>query len=226
MTTIDAPTPPSAGAPPPPRPRITSNFFPAFSDEELGRRHAMVRAAMRARGVDCLVIHGFHHYNGNDVGQTNIVYLADFANVVQSYVVLPLETEPTLVVGLQFQRGGPGRAYSAPAQAGQPTPAFASSTNDCNERRAMDFPMSCLEVAASTCSQSSPSSLGSAWRCVAALGLDGAALAPRQRWTHYTSDNPDARGAPHRRECLGRVSKCGRELRTALAPSSLSRFRS
>jgi len=84
------------------RPPIRSDFFPEFSADEFARRHAMVRAAMRARGIDCLVVYGFHHYNGNDVGQTNVVYLANFANVVQSYVVFPVSGEPTLVVGLAF----------------------------------------------------------------------------------------------------------------------------
>lgn len=82
--------------------RIGSDFFPSFSDRELARRHELVRAAMRERGLDCLVVYGFHHYNGNDVGQTNIVWLASFANVVQTYVVFPADGEPSLVVGLPF----------------------------------------------------------------------------------------------------------------------------
>jgi Xaa-Pro aminopeptidase len=85
---------------PPARPEC--DFFPAFSDEELARRHDMVRAAMRARGLDCLVVYGFHHYSGNDIGQTNVVYLANFANVVQTYVVFPIDGEPSLIVGLPF----------------------------------------------------------------------------------------------------------------------------
>jgi Xaa-Pro aminopeptidase len=99
----DSPETPGGNASTEPRPdRTGSDFFPEFSDRELARRHDMVRAGMRARGLDCLVVYGFHHYNGNDTGQTNIVYLANFANVVQTYVVFPVDAEPSLVVGLPF----------------------------------------------------------------------------------------------------------------------------
>ncbi len=57
---------------------------------------------MREQGLDVLLIHGFHHYSGNDVGQTNIVYLSNFANVVHSYIVFPVDAPATLVVGLDF----------------------------------------------------------------------------------------------------------------------------
>ena len=81
---------------------VTSDFFPSFSAAEYERRHERLRRAMGERGLDCLVVYGFHHYNGNDVGQTNVVWLAGFANVVQSYVVFPVEPPATLVVGLPF----------------------------------------------------------------------------------------------------------------------------
>ncbi len=74
----------------------TNNFWPWFSEDEYKSRYARIRAAMGEKGLDCLVIYGSGGYLGTDPAQPNIVYISSYASFVQTYIVFPLEGEPTL----------------------------------------------------------------------------------------------------------------------------------
>ncbi len=74
----------------------TNNFWPWFSEDEYRSRYARIRAAMVERDLECLVIYGCGGYLGTDPAQPNVVYISSYASFVQTYVVFPLEGEPTL----------------------------------------------------------------------------------------------------------------------------------
>ncbi len=70
-------------------------LYPRFSPREYQRRHGALRAAMRERGLDCLVVGGSCNLMSMWGG---VVWLAghmDFRSVA-NYVLFPLEGEPTL----------------------------------------------------------------------------------------------------------------------------------
>jgi len=73
-------------------------FWPWFSPEEYRRRYALVREAMAARGFDCLVVYGISRGMGMEPGQTNLVYLTSVASWSQTYLVFPLDADPTVFV--------------------------------------------------------------------------------------------------------------------------------
>jgi len=67
--------------------------YPRFSPAELARRHAVLREAMEARGIDELVVYGR--------GPTaEILYLSEWPGTRESYLLFPLRGEPTLLVQL------------------------------------------------------------------------------------------------------------------------------
>ncbi len=73
-------------------------FWPWFSHEEYHRRYDLVRTAMAAEGFDCLLVYGISRGMGMEPGQTNLVYLTSVASWSQSYLVFPLDGEPTMFV--------------------------------------------------------------------------------------------------------------------------------
>lgn len=73
-------------------------YFPVFSKEEFERRRRVLRDAMKTKGLDCLVIYGAHLQSGRHTGHINVTYLSNYAGAQQSYVVLPLQDEPTLII--------------------------------------------------------------------------------------------------------------------------------
>ncbi|MBI3078517.1 MAG: aminopeptidase P family protein [Deltaproteobacteria bacterium] len=77
--------------------RVTNDFFPWFPPEEYERRHAVVREAIRARGLAALLIHGTRTYIGTDGGHPNVAWVAATCAFFSSYVVFPLDGEPTFV---------------------------------------------------------------------------------------------------------------------------------
>ena len=81
---------------------IGNDYFPAFSEKEYARRRQTIRVSMKEHGLDCLIVYGAYSVGGTDTGQSNAVYLANYAGVGHSYVVLPLEEDPTLVIGLSL----------------------------------------------------------------------------------------------------------------------------
>ena len=67
--------------------------YPRFSSAELARRHAALREAMDARGIDELVVYGR--------GPTaEILYLCEWPGTRESYLLFPLRGDPTLLVQL------------------------------------------------------------------------------------------------------------------------------
>ena len=73
-----------------------NNFWPWFSEDEYKSRYARIRAAMAEKGLEALILHGIGGYLGNEPAQPNVVYITSFAAMVQTYVVFPLEGEPTV----------------------------------------------------------------------------------------------------------------------------------
>jgi Xaa-Pro aminopeptidase len=75
---------------------VDNDWMPPFSLAEYERRFELVRAGMRESGLDALVIYGAYSYAGRDLGHMNAVYLSNYAAFGHSYVVVPLEDEPTM----------------------------------------------------------------------------------------------------------------------------------
>lgn len=75
-----------------------NNFWPWFSEQEYKNRYARIRAGMKQKNLDCLIIYGIGGYLGTDPAQPNVVYVSSFASFVQTYVVFPMEEHPTLFV--------------------------------------------------------------------------------------------------------------------------------
>lgn len=73
-------------------------FWPWFSPEEYTRRYALVREGMERQGFDCLLVYGISRAMGMEPGQTNLVYLTSVASWSQTYLVFPLDGEPTMFV--------------------------------------------------------------------------------------------------------------------------------
>lgn len=77
---------------------VDNDWLPPFSVAEYQRRFELVRAGMRENGLDALVIYGAYAYPGRDLGHINAVYLSNYAAFAHSYVVVPLEGEPTMFI--------------------------------------------------------------------------------------------------------------------------------
>jgi Xaa-Pro aminopeptidase len=75
---------------------VDNDWLPPFSLQEYKRRFALVRAGMKENGLDALVIYGAYAYAGRDLGHMNAVYLSNYAAFGHSFVVVPLDDEPTM----------------------------------------------------------------------------------------------------------------------------------
>ncbi len=75
-----------------------NDYFPPFPAREYERRRKTIRASMKEKGLDCLIIYGAYHWGGTDTGQVNAVYLSNYAAIPHSYVVLPLKESPSLFI--------------------------------------------------------------------------------------------------------------------------------
>lgn len=73
-------------------------FWPWFSEDEYRRRYTLIRSAMEKKGLDCLLVYGISRGMGMEPGQTNLVYLTSVAAWSQTYLVFPLNDEPTMFV--------------------------------------------------------------------------------------------------------------------------------
>ncbi|MFQ6011761.1 MAG: aminopeptidase P family N-terminal domain-containing protein, partial [Nitrososphaerales archaeon] len=75
----------------------SSYEYPRFSDQEYQRRWSLVRNWMKEKGLDCLLIGGGNMLS--DRGWSNMVYLTNYMGTLSpcSYLVFPLEGEPTIV---------------------------------------------------------------------------------------------------------------------------------
>jgi Xaa-Pro aminopeptidase len=78
-----------------------NDAFPTFSSAEMANRHARVRAAMAAHDVDALLVHG-HSGIGTSVGQVNVQYLARYAAVVETFLVVPQSGDPTMLLAIPY----------------------------------------------------------------------------------------------------------------------------
>jgi Xaa-Pro aminopeptidase len=69
-------------------------FHLKFSLAEYERRYRALRERMGEQGIDCLLVYGAGRFHN----QQNLLYLSNYTDTLQAYVVLPLEDEPTLLV--------------------------------------------------------------------------------------------------------------------------------
>lgn len=79
---------------------VGNDHFPSFSAAEYDRRYRMLREAMKAQGLDCLLIYGAYSFGSTEPGQINAVYLSGYVSCIHCYVIFPAEGEPTLVIAL------------------------------------------------------------------------------------------------------------------------------
>lgn len=74
---------------------------PRFSSAEYLRRYAAVRADMKAKGLEALIVWGTSIGNGEPNGAMNMAsayYLSNYSDLFFEYVLLPLEGQPILFV--------------------------------------------------------------------------------------------------------------------------------
>jgi Xaa-Pro aminopeptidase len=72
----------------------TETLYPTFSEEEVNRRHSLVRAFIEDNGVDALVVFGWSAQNR--AAQADVYYLSGYMGMRDNYVVFPREGEPVL----------------------------------------------------------------------------------------------------------------------------------
>lgn len=83
------------------RPTAGNDAFPMFSDAEMARRLAAAHKQMADKGLDALLVYG-HTGLGNSVGQVNLQYLARYAAVIETWLVVPPDGEPTMCLAVPF----------------------------------------------------------------------------------------------------------------------------
>ena len=69
-------------------------LYARFSDDEIARRHDLVRPFLEASGLDGLVVFGWSAQNR--AAQADVYYLSGYMGMRDNYVIFPLEGEPTL----------------------------------------------------------------------------------------------------------------------------------
>jgi Xaa-Pro aminopeptidase len=74
----------------------TDVIFPRFSDAEYARRYAAVRAEMEKRGLDAIVAAGDSVFRNSN--HANVYWLTNWLDPYAAYVVVPLRTDPFLVI--------------------------------------------------------------------------------------------------------------------------------
>jgi len=86
--------------------------YPSFSPAEYRRRHEALKAAMREKGYDCLIVPG--SMNNGSMGY-GLVWLSGHldARALAQYVVFPLEGEPTLFCSMAGAHIWATRKWSA-----------------------------------------------------------------------------------------------------------------
>jgi Xaa-Pro aminopeptidase len=70
-------------------------LYPTFSDEEVSRRHDLVRAFIDEIELDALVIFGWSAQNR--AAQADVYYLSGYMGMRDNYVLFPRDGEPTLL---------------------------------------------------------------------------------------------------------------------------------
>jgi Xaa-Pro aminopeptidase len=72
----------------------SNNLYPTFSDQEVSRRHDLVRDFIDAHDLDGLVVFGWSAQNR--AAQADVYYLSGYMGMRDNYVVFPADGEPTL----------------------------------------------------------------------------------------------------------------------------------
>jgi len=78
-----------------------NDFFPMFSDKEMAYRHSNVRKEMKERELDLILVHGCLGL-GNSPGQVNLQYLTRFAALMETFLIVPAEGDPTMFLALPY----------------------------------------------------------------------------------------------------------------------------
>ena len=71
--------------------RANAQFWPRFSDAEYQRRYRAIRSAMAQRGIDCLIM-----FSTGYLSSANLIYVANYIDVMHGAVVFPLDGKPTV----------------------------------------------------------------------------------------------------------------------------------
>lgn len=80
---------------------ILTDAFAHFSDKEMSNRYKKVREKMKENNLDVLLVHGSQAI-GNSPGQVNLTYLTGYAAVMETFLVVPYEGEPTMCLAVPF----------------------------------------------------------------------------------------------------------------------------
>src|SRR5438270_6403304 len=70
----------------------THHGFPTFSEGEIARRHAKLRALMSESEADLIIAYGAGRFNAE------MLYLSNWPGGREGFVLLPAKGEPTLLV--------------------------------------------------------------------------------------------------------------------------------
>lgn len=76
-----------------------AQYYPRFSDVEYERRYHEIRRMMATENLDALIIYGDSTKSYRT--QHNVRYVSNFADEWFSYVIFPLEGEPTQIMGIR-----------------------------------------------------------------------------------------------------------------------------
>jgi Xaa-Pro aminopeptidase len=71
--------------------KANARFWPRFSAAEYDRRYREIRRLMEARGIDCLIM-----FSSGYLDAANLIYVANYIDVLHGIVVFPIDSEPTL----------------------------------------------------------------------------------------------------------------------------------
>jgi Xaa-Pro aminopeptidase len=75
---------------------MAASIFPRFSDAEYARRYSAVRAEMEKRGLDAIVAAGDSVFRNSN--HANVYWLTNWLDPYAAYVVVPLRSDPFLVI--------------------------------------------------------------------------------------------------------------------------------
>jgi Xaa-Pro aminopeptidase len=90
-------------SPVPPPELVAEKIYPKFSEVERERRYADVRAKMREKKLDCLIVMGSSSRRGEGMG--NVRYLTGLGDKgsTSCYLLFPLDGEPVLLLGFKVK---------------------------------------------------------------------------------------------------------------------------
>jgi ectoine hydrolase len=68
-----------------------ARYWPRFSEREYRRRYDEIRSRMAARDIDCLIM-----MSSGYLSSANLIYVANYIDILHGIVVFPLEGDPTV----------------------------------------------------------------------------------------------------------------------------------